>query len=171
MAKKDTNTASGGPHPWRRLAHMMTPRLFAACFITAMLNMLFGFDTSSFAGVQSIPGFERQFGSELADGSYRLSSARVSFISSIGFAGKFCGTLVSDRTLRYALYSNESQKLISVLSAKTAPFYIEKIGHRLTIFALLVITAAGVVVECTAYTVAQFVVGRIIVYYRFVPYP
>lgn len=81
--------------PWSGLAHTMTTRLFAACFITAMLNMLFGFDTTSFAGVQSIPGFARQFGSQQSDGSYRLSSANVSFISSIGFLGKFFGTLVS----------------------------------------------------------------------------
>ena len=92
-------SSSGSASPWSRLAHMMTPRLFAACFITAMLNMLFGFDTSSFAGVQSIPGFTRQFGSKQEDGTYRLSSARVSFMSSIGFAGKFCGTLVSSESV------------------------------------------------------------------------
>lgn len=83
-----------GTGAWGRLAHAMTLRLFVACFSTALLNMLFGFDTTSFAGVQSIPGFERQFGSEHPDGSYTLSGAQVSFMSSIGFLGKFFGTLV-----------------------------------------------------------------------------
>lgn len=87
-------TAYGNGGSLRRLAKAMTTRLFIACFITAMLNMLFGFDTTSFAGVQSIPGFAKQFGSQLPDGTYSLSSGRASFMSSIGFAGKFFGTLV-----------------------------------------------------------------------------
>lgn len=77
----------------------MTPGLFLVCFITAMLNMLFGFDTTSFSGVQSIPAFERQFGTPTSGGGYELSSSRASFMSSVAFAGKFFGTLV--RTTPY----------------------------------------------------------------------
>jgi hypothetical protein len=72
----------------------MTLALFSACFITAMLNMLFGFDTTSFSGVQSIPAFEHQFGTPTGDGEYGLSGSRASFMSSVAFAGKFFGTLV-----------------------------------------------------------------------------
>lgn len=72
----------------------MTGPLFACCFITAMLNMLFGFDTTSFAGVQSIPAFARKFGTPQQNGTYKLSGSRASFMSSVGFAGKFLGTLV-----------------------------------------------------------------------------
>lgn len=81
----------------------VTPSLTLACFVTALLNLLFGFDTTSFAGVQSIPAFERQFGTPTGpDGEYELSGARASFVSSIGFLGKFCGTLVR-RSLNLSL--------------------------------------------------------------------
>ena len=119
----------------------MTVTLFLSCFVTALLNMLFGFDTTSFAGVQSIPAFARQFGTPIGkNGSYKLSSSRASFMSSVGFAGKFCGTL-------------------------SAPLYIERFGHRYTIWVLCIISFVGITVECTAHQVAQFVIGRIIVYY------
>ncbi|KAF2452369.1 general substrate transporter [Lineolata rhizophorae] len=119
----------------------MTPALFVSCFITALLNMLFGFDTTSFAGVQSIPAFGRQFGTPIGpNGAYQLSASRASFMSSIGFAGKFVGTL-------------------------TAPLLIERIGHRLTIWVLCTITFVGVTVECTSHAVVQFVLGRVVVYY------
>lgn len=79
----------------RDMLSKVTPSLMVACFVTALLNLLFGFDTTSFAGVQSIPAFERQFGTPTGpDGEYELSGARASFMSSIGFVGKFCGTLV-----------------------------------------------------------------------------
>jgi Sugar (and other) transporter len=80
----------------------ITPGLFLVCFVTAMLNMLFGFDTTSFSGVQSIPAFERQFGTPTSGGGYELSSSRASFMSSVAFAGKFFGTLV--RTIPLSIY-------------------------------------------------------------------
>lgn len=124
----------------KAMAAVMTPRLFACCFITALLNMLFGFDISSFAGVQDIPAFQRQFGQPIGtDGKYMLSASQASFISSIGFAGKFVGTL-------------------------TAPVFIERLGHRRTIWILCLLGIVGAIIECTALTVAQFVVGRVIVY-------
>lgn len=49
-----TNEGAEAPRQkktWRVMAVTMTPQLFACCFITALLNMLFGFDISSFAGV------------------------------------------------------------------------------------------------------------------------
>ncbi|OQV00416.1 hypothetical protein CLAIMM_05911 [Cladophialophora immunda] len=126
---------------FRSVLAKMTWPLFFCSFVTAMLNMLFGFDTTSFAGVQSIPAFERQFGTPSGtDGSYALSASRASFISSVAFAGKFCGTL-------------------------TAPLYIERIGHRYTIWVLCLISFIGVILECTAHKVSQFVIGRIVVYY------
>lgn len=118
----------------------MTPRLFACCFITALLNMLFGFDISSFAGVQNIPAFQRQFGQPTGtDGAYALSASRASFMSSIGFAGKAVGTL-------------------------SAPLFIENLGHQRTMWILCILGMVGVIVECTAHVVGQFVAGRVIVY-------
>lgn len=83
----------------------VTPSLTVACLVTALLNLLFGFDTTSFAGVQSIPAFERQFGTPTGSGGkYELSGARASFMSSIGFVGKLCGTLVRQSFFRYIIF-------------------------------------------------------------------
>lgn len=60
-------------------------------------------------------------------------------MSSIGFVGKFVGTL-------------------------SAPVFIENLGHQLTMRVLCSLGIVGVVVECSARDVAQFVVGRVIVY-------
>lgn len=118
----------------------MTPQLFACCFITALLNMLFGFDISSFAGVQNIPAFQRQFGEPIGEGGrFTLSASRASFMSSIGFVGKFVGTL-------------------------SAPVFIENLGHQLTMRILCLLGIVGVLIECSARAVGHFVVGRVVVY-------
>lgn len=121
------------------MVQSMTPRLFACCLVTALLNMLFGFDVTSFAGVQSIPAFARQFGSPIGNGEYQPSASRASFMSSIEFAGKIIRTF-------------------------TAPVFLERLGHKRTIWILCCIGLAGVIIECTAKAVAHFVVGRVIVY-------
>ena len=75
----------------------MTVPLFTAWMITSMLNIMFGYDTTSFGGVQSIPAFAKEFGSGIPDakGAYALTASRASFMSSVAFAGKLVGTLVS----------------------------------------------------------------------------
>ncbi|RAO68757.1 uncharacterized protein BHQ10_004769 [Talaromyces amestolkiae] len=87
------DSLKGGRQTLGSMLKKMTPALLSACFITAMLNMLFGFDTTSFSGVQSIPAFERQFGTPTGTGGYALSGSRASFMSSVAFSGKFFGTL------------------------------------------------------------------------------
>ncbi|KAI0473559.1 general substrate transporter [Xylariaceae sp. FL0804] len=71
----------------------------------------------------------------------RFSSQSKPDGTSIGSAGKFVGTF-------------------------TALLLIERLGHRMRIWILCAISFVGVATECTAHTVAQFVVGRIIVYCR-----
>lgn len=43
--------------------------------------------------------------------------------------------------------------------------FIEPLGHRWSIWIVCVISWVGVTIECTSHTVAQFVVGRIVVYF------
>lgn len=84
-------------NPFTRLRWVfqkMTIVLFFSWMTTSLLNIMFGYDTTSFAGVQSIPSFAREFGSQDGDGSYALSASRASFMSSIGFAGKLLGAMV-----------------------------------------------------------------------------
>ncbi|KAF3407108.1 High-affinity glucose transporter ght1 [Talaromyces pinophilus] len=137
---RSKESPKGDRQTLKSMLNKMTPALFSACFITAMLNMLFGFDTTSFAGVQSIPAFERKFGTPTGDGGYGLSGSRASFMSSVAFSGKFFGTL-------------------------TAPIFIELLGHRYTMWILCMISFVGIIIECTSHKVVQFVLGRIIVYY------
>jgi len=77
------------------VVNKFTPTLVLACSITALLNLLFGMDTTSFGGVQNIPSFGRQFGTQIGPhGTYLLSASRSSFMSSVAFAGKLFGALV-----------------------------------------------------------------------------
>ncbi|KAI0016604.1 general substrate transporter [Xylariomycetidae sp. FL0641] len=125
------------PSTWtgfKLMLQKMTPSLFVAWILTSILNILFGYDTTSFGGVQSIQAFGHQFGSyDPSTGDWTLSAGQASFINSIGFLGKFFGAL--------------------------------PIGHRYSIWLVCVISWVGIVLECTSHTVAQFVIGRIIVYY------
>lgn len=41
-----------------------------------------------FGSLQSIPAYIHQFGQEQADGTYALSTSRVSLITSIAYVGK-----------------------------------------------------------------------------------
>lgn len=68
------------------------------------------------------------------------------------------------------LFLRELHSLTVILGCleKSAPLLIERIGHRYTMFILCMISFAGIIVEGTSDLVVQFVLGRIIVYYRFV---
>lgn len=74
----------------------MTWPLFTAWMITALVNIIFGYETTSFSGVQSIPAFDKQFGNQAGPGKWALSAARASYTASTAFAGKLVGSLVSD---------------------------------------------------------------------------
>ncbi|KAL2831559.1 general substrate transporter [Aspergillus cavernicola] len=126
---------------------MVTPMLLFSCFCLLTGDMLFGYDTGSFGGILGNPGFIRQFGtynSETQD--YAIDSLHTSLLSSLAFIGKFIGCFFAGPA-------------------------IEKYGHRVVFYALSVISIIGVIVEITAADsapgtgrLAQFVVGRIIVY-------
>lgn len=124
----------------------MTWPLFSAWIISALINIIFGYETTSFGGVQSIPAFDRKFGQKTASGTYALSAARASYTSSTAFAGKLIGSLV-------------------------APFFVERWGHRIAIWILVVVVWIGVIIEASSNHIAQFIVGRIIIYFRFVINP
>ncbi|BCS28345.1 sugar porter family MFS transporter [Aspergillus puulaauensis] len=126
---------------------MATPMLLFSCFCLLTGDMLFGFDTGSFGGILGNPGFVKQFGSYNAETqSYEIDSLHTSLLSSLPFIGKFIGCFVA------------------------GPM-IEKYGHRVVFHALSVISIIGVIIEITAADsgagtgrLAQFIVGRIIVY-------
>lgn len=89
--------------PLERFQHVfqkMTWSLFLIWMLTSITNIMFGYASTSFSGLQGIPSFAREFGTPSgADGSYTLSASKVSFMSSIGLAGKLFGTLVRTFTV------------------------------------------------------------------------
>lgn len=98
-----------------------TPSIFFFCGIYAMGSVFFGYDSSSFSGVQAMDPFVRQFGSyNAATGTYALSSLTKSLMNSLPLLGKF-------------------------LSAAAVGSVIERLGHRWTMVATCLVQIAGAV--------------------------
>jgi hypothetical protein len=79
---------------WKDVFEKMTPFLFVSWMVTAQINIIFGYETTSFSGLQSMPSFAKEFGSQDSSGKWALSAARASYTSSTAFAGKLIGSLV-----------------------------------------------------------------------------
>ncbi|KAJ9635683.1 uncharacterized protein PV06_08844 [Exophiala oligosperma] len=126
---------------------MVTPMLLYSCFCLLVGDFLFGYDTASFGGILGNPGFVRQFGTYHASkDKYAFDSLHTSLLSSLAFIGKFIGCIAA------------------------GPL-IERYGHRVVFYILSVISTIGIIIEITAAgtsvgsgRLAQFIVGRIIVY-------
>lgn len=100
-----------------------TPSLFFFCGIYAMGSIFFGYDSSSFSGVQAFDPFVRQFGTyDAATGSYILSSLTTSLMNSLPLLGKF-------------------------LSAAAIGSILERLGHKWTMVATCLVQIAGAVGE------------------------
>lgn len=98
-----------------------TPSLFFFCSIYAMGSIFFGYDSSSFSGVQAFGPFVRQFGSYNATTKkYALSSLTTSLMNSLPLLGKF-------------------------LSAAAVGFIIERLGHKRTMIATCLVQIVGAV--------------------------
>ncbi|GAA5918674.1 hypothetical protein JCM6882_004184 [Rhodosporidiobolus microsporus] len=122
-----------------------TPVLLLSCLSLTFGDMLFGYDTSSFGGLQANAGFIRRFG-QLDNGVYAFTATTRALLTSLAFIGKFIGCAVSGMV-------------------------IERIGHRWTFVALSAVSYGGITIEMTAGLgasqggrVAQFIVGRILAY-------
>lgn len=93
-AKTQPGRVGAKVHSFQYVFGKMTVRLFVAWMITALVNIVFGYETTSFSGVQSIPAFAKEFGSKTGPDEWALSAARASYTSSSAFAGKLVGSLV-----------------------------------------------------------------------------
>jgi hypothetical protein len=56
--------------------------LIYCAFIFAWGDILFGIDTGSFGAIQALPSFLRDFGTKGDDGTYSMSTRRVSIMNS-----------------------------------------------------------------------------------------
>ncbi|KAI0118709.1 general substrate transporter [Nemania sp. FL0031] len=133
--------------PRRSAWSLATPMLLYSCFCLLVGDVLFGYDTASFGGILTNPGFINQFGTyDPSTRKYAFTSLHTSLLSSLAFIGKFIGCLVAGPA-------------------------IERFGHRVVFFGLSIVSVIGVIIEITSAGTAagsgryaQFIVGRIIVY-------
>ncbi|KAK1217419.1 hypothetical protein PQX77_019959 [Marasmius sp. AFHP31] len=118
----------------------LTPRLFFIVGLMSLGNIIYGYDTASFGGVQAIPAFGRQFGAFDSNlNRYALPARTSSLLTSLAFLGKLIGTIIVGPCT-------------------------EKFGHRVGMIVLCAVTIVGTIIQLTAKEAAQFLVGRIIVY-------
>ncbi|GAA6062675.1 hypothetical protein JCM10212_002498 [Sporobolomyces blumeae] len=99
-------------------------------------GFLYGYDTGYISGVKEMPYFLTLFGKQQADGTYALTSAQNSLITSILSAGTFFGAL----------------------GAYPAGDFL---GRRFGIIAYLFLFAIGVALQTGASSLAVFTVGRV----------
>ncbi|KAJ5377313.1 uncharacterized protein N7496_004722 [Penicillium cataractarum] len=133
----------GSPSAWS----MVTPMLLFSCFCLLVGDILFGYDTGSFGGILANPSFVNQFGTYSPQTrKYSIDSLHTSLLTSLAFIGKFIGCLFAGPA-------------------------IEKYGHRTVFFGLSIISVIGIIIEITSAgsaagtgRLAQFIVGRIVVY-------
>lgn len=78
---------SNWKHHYRVAFTHCTRKLLAICLFLSIGTLIFGYDTSSFSGVQAIPAFVSQFGEEV-EGMKILLPVRLSLINSLAFVGK-----------------------------------------------------------------------------------
>ncbi|CAK7199019.1 hypothetical protein SEUCBS139899_001687 [Sporothrix eucalyptigena] len=131
----------------RAALRMASPMLVFSCFCLLVGDMLFGYDTGSYAGTLTMPGFIGTFGDyNEATHSYAFPKLHISLMSSLAFIGKLLGCLVA------------------------API-IERWGHRVSFYIVCAVSCIGIIIEITASgtalgsgRIAQYIIGRIIVY-------
>ncbi|KAM0750552.1 general substrate transporter [Meredithblackwellia eburnea MCA 4105] len=122
-------------HAWKSA----TLRLLFFCAVYSFGSVFFGYDASSFAGVQAFTPYIKQFGTCNSKGVCKLSAKLTSLMNSLPLIGKFIGTLV------------------------VGPM-TEKLGHKKSMFITCLVQIIGVIVQVTSHRPAQFTAGRIIVY-------
>ncbi|THU82598.1 general substrate transporter [Dendrothele bispora CBS 962.96] len=119
---------------------LMTPKLLAITLFMALGNVIYGYDTNSFGGVQAIPAFGKQFGDfDPTLNRYALPARTSSLLTSLAFAGKLIGTIIIGPCT-------------------------ERFGHRPGMILLCLVTIIGTIIQVTSKVSGQFLVGRIVVY-------
>ncbi|GAA5890416.1 hypothetical protein JCM6882_002913 [Rhodosporidiobolus microsporus] len=98
-------------------------------------GFLFGYDTGYIAGVKGMDYFKFHYGDLQPDGTYEISTATDSLITSILSAGTFVGALAAGPILGF-------------------------FGRRVGLGIYLLLFAAGVAMQTAAYDVPLFPVGR-----------
>lgn len=91
VTKTNTKKESKFQHKWALIY----------CTYAVLGALLYGYDGTYFTGVQAMTAFLQRFGQLQADGSYALSAANLSIMTSIVYVGELigsmCASLVQDR--------------------------------------------------------------------------
>jgi hypothetical protein len=113
---------------------------WAICIVTAMAQLLFGYDLGVMGGLVSHPSFEEAFGV-----SHRLDTANAQNPST-----SMIGTIV-------AIYN-----IGSMVGCIVIAIIGDKLARRGSIFAGCIIVIIGATLQATSFSVAQLIVARIV---------
>ncbi len=124
---------------WQR-RDLFTQRLVWTMLFVSLSALNFGFDLSLFSSIQSMDSFDREFGvySELQQ-QYILPPYLSSIMNSTPYLGKLIGTL-------------------------TCGFLMERFGRKAALLAISCFSLVGVTLQTSAFSAAQYAVGRVVTY-------
>ncbi|KAH8553034.1 general substrate transporter [Umbelopsis sp. PMI_123] len=124
---------------WQR-RQLFSPMLVFATLYVSMAAFNFGYDTSIFSSIQGMTSFTNEFGTyNPTQNRNTIPPYLSSIMNSTPFLGKLIGTLAC------------------------APL-MEKYGRKSAIIVIAVISIVGSLLQTTAYSAAQYTVGRILCY-------
>lgn len=117
---------------------LFTPKTAFLAIYLSLAALNFGYDVGIFSGVQAMSPFRRRFG-ELNEktGKWALASYMQSIMNSLPFFGKLIGCW-------------------------TCGWVAERFGRRVAMLTLALISLVGVTLQTSAFSAAQFVLGRVI---------
>ncbi|KAL4876854.1 general substrate transporter [Aspergillus karnatakaensis] len=114
-------------------------RAIGYCLVAAIGALCYGYDTIYYTGIQGMEWFMRDYGEQLADGSYELGTTFLSLSASIIYVGELTGAIACS-------------------------FINERFGRKAVFLtASLCIIAGAIVQACSFGSHAVFYVGRVLI--------
>ena len=75
-------------------------------------------------------------------------------------------TDVATSCLRQPAESASEANRVAFVVLQSAPFVVERFGHKISIWCVACIAWLGVILEASSSSIAQFIVGRVVIYFR-----
>ncbi|KAH8888040.1 general substrate transporter [Thozetella sp. PMI_491] len=118
----------------------MTARAWRVAFFACLGAMVFGYDTAWWSGVLGMPAFTKKFGVyNLTTKTYAISAPLQSSGSGIPTAGRILGSII-------------------------CPLIADRFGRRITMLVMSIAFIISIIVEVTAQSFWQIVIGRFLNY-------
>ena len=119
--------------------HQFSPVLVLTVLFVSLPAINFGYDVSIFGSIQAMVPFTHEFGVLGVNGKYALAAPVASAANATPFLAKLFGTLICGPLM-------------------------ERFGRKLALFCIALISIVGVILQISATSIAQYIVGRCICY-------